>query len=1140
MKRIAAALLSFGALVMICGAQSPETAPRLETAPQSESASPSGPVQQRFIPLSEQAVDPQSLRQLIMLGRYEEAEKRAREILAQAPNGDRSTPEATEALLWLGDALLRQAREKLPETHQVIEDSVELSRKVFGERHLNYALSLGNLGTLRYRTDDFQGARDAFHQAMSILEEAKGKDSADLALMMNRLATVEGATGHFVEAGMLMERAVSIVDSLPVLDRPELGNILQNMGVYLDNSGDILGAEKSDLRALEFRRHMLPSPHPQIAYVLMDLGSIREKLGDYTSARSMLEESLAMSEQTLGPNHRQVGQILADLALLSADTGRLDLAIQYQERAVAIARAVRGDDNSETWQVISGLGGFRARAGDWEGALTLLRQALAGQEKKFGPVHQEVGATVMTLARVEAESGDAASAREHYQRGIEVFSKMFGPKHPRIADGLDGLAHLSLAAGDLVSADSALRQAQVIREEILGPDHPDVAEGLVDLARLEWRRGDGAAALGDAFRAEAILQRHFGAAIRGFSEREALAYQRIRATGLGVAFSVLASLPPAGRPGDALTEVWNAVVRSRSLVLDQVASRHEFAGVRGGGAAPDLMRRLAASANRLARVVVQGPSVSHPETYRARFEQALAEKEKLEHELATLAEGSGGSPVGADVSLHGVASALPDGTGLAAFVQFPWSQSSPATSPAGGGSGEPVPAGHYGILFIRKDDATPRFQDLGSVADIDALVSGWRQQTMPPRSGSMAADSHSERDYRRAGARLRERIWDPFADSLRGLKQVLIVPEGSIALVSFAALPSGADRYVLETSPVLHYLSAERDLLRAPDAATEPTRALMIGNPDFDVPPPQLAASPGPPAQIAATLGPAPAVFASTRGLPAEGAPFRGTAPGCQDFQKLHFDVIPGAGNEITQVESQILGAAAKGGVKPIVAELTGPRASEPSFKQWAPDATLIHLATHGFFLGGCNDAPGAAAQTTATAAVQTRAAAASREGISPVHDDPLRGEIDLANPLLLSGLALAGANQRAHAGADADDGVLTSEEIAAMDLSSARWVVLSACETGLGTIQAGEGVLGLRRAFRLAGARTIIMSLWKVDDRATLAWMQRLYERRDAGMSTAEAVWQASLDSLKERRAGGRSTHPFYWGAFVAAGDWR
>jgi CHAT domain-containing protein len=282
-------------------------------------------------------------------------------------------------------------------------------------------------------------------------------------------------------------------------------------------------------------------------------------------------------------------------------------------------------------------------------------------------------------------------------------------------------------------------------------------------------------------------------------------------------------------------------------------------------------------------------------------------------------------------------------------------------------------------------------------------------------------------------------------------------------------------------------------------------RALVVGNPDFDVPPPQTAA----------VLETPPAVVASVKRSSVEGGPFRGTAPGCLDFQKLHFDGIPGTGNEVAQVERQIPGAT--------ISELMGARASEPSFKQWAPGQTVIHVATHGFFLGGGCDSTTGAAPATAS-----------------VHEDPLRGEIDRGNPLLLSGLALAGANQRIKAGSDADDGILTSEEIAAMDLSSARWVVLSACETGLGAIQAGEGVLGLRRAFRLAGARTVIMSLWKVDDKATLDWMRRLYEGREAGLSTAEAVRKASLDSLQERRTNGRSTHPYYWGAFVAAGDWR
>ena len=103
------------------------------------------------------------------------------------------------------------------------------------------------------------------------------------------------------------------------------------------------------------------------------------------------------------------------------------------------------------------------------------------------------------------------------------------------------------------------------------------------------------------------------------------------------------------------------------------------------------------------------------------------------------------------------------------------------------------------------------------------------------------------------------------------------------------------------------------------------------------------------------------------------------------------------------------------------------------------------------------------------------------------------------------------------------------------------EWAVLSACDTGVGDIRAGEGVFGLRRAFQIAGAGTVIMSLWSVDDRATRDWMRALYEARLVEeLDTAECVRDASLTLLNRRREEGESTHPFYWGAFVAAGDWR
>jgi CHAT domain-containing protein len=142
---------------------------------------------------------------------------------------------------------------------------------------------------------------------------------------------------------------------------------------------------------------------------------------------------------------------------------------------------------------------------------------------------------------------------------------------------------------------------------------------------------------------------------------------------------------------------------------------------------------------------------------------------------------------------------------------------------------------------------------------------------------------------------------------------------------------------------------------------------------------------------------------------------------------------------------------------------------------------------------------------------------------------------------LLLSGLALAGANRRADAGPDDEDGILTAEEVTALNLEGVEWAVLSACDTGLGQVKAGEGVFGLRRAFQVAGVRTVIMSLWSVDDEAARLWMRTLYERRlQKHLSTADAMHEAGLSVLRDRRSRGQSTHPFYWAGFVAAGDWR
>ncbi|TAH44409.1 MAG: CHAT domain-containing protein, partial [Gammaproteobacteria bacterium] len=107
--------------------------------------------------------------------------------------------------------------------------------------------------------------------------------------------------------------------------------------------------------------------------------------------------------------------------------------------------------------------------------------------------------------------------------------------------------------------------------------------------------------------------------------------------------------------------------------------------------------------------------------------------------------------------------------------------------------------------------------------------------------------------------------------------------------------------------------------------------------------------------------------------------------------------------------------------------------------------------------------------------------------------------------------------------------------------LEGTRWVVLSACDSGLGDSRAYEGAFGLRRAFRLAGARSVIMSLWQVDDSATAEWMTALYKARlRDGLSTIESMAAAQRETLAARRLASLDTHPYWWAGFIAAGDWR
>lgn len=350
--------------------------------------------------------------------------------------------------------------------------------------------------------------------------------------------------------------------------------------------------------------------------------------------------------------------------------------------------------------------------------------------------------------------------------------------------------------------------------------------------------------------------------------------------------------------------------------------------------------------------------------------------------------------------------------------------------------------------------------------------------------------------YKEISEELFNRIWQPIERYVADKELVLIAPDGALNMVSFAGLTGGDGKYLIEKHAV-HYLSAGRDVIRFKQEVEPGSGLFALGDPDYDA---TALARLSIPEETPSDSLPEPDLYA-----------VRNIRSGCGELKDITVNPLPFTRSEVESVAESWAAS-----LDEPVAVYFGSDASEEKFKAEAPSKRVIHLATHGYFLeGACQpDIP--------------------KRGFGD--DVGFVGE----NPLLLSGLFFAGANLHGE-GADsvgAEDGILTAYEVSAMDLEGTELVVLSACETGLGEVKEGEGVYGLRRAFQMAGARTVISALWPVSDKTTADMMSRLYDRK--GESLPETIRRIQLKSINELRSQNKADHPFSWGAFIALGDWR
>ena len=1052
--------------------------------------------------------DASAIRALIDQARWDDAEGAARSLLAarESKEGPESL-ESARALDLVVEILWRRGRWTEPEARELALRAVAIKEARVGPESPELATSLLNLGVIQRRAGPVVEARKTLERALAIREKTLGPSHLLVAEALSQVGWAASDTGDMPAAVAANERALAIREAALGPDAPLVAESLTSLGGTVRNSGDFARAVALHDRALRIQRKSLPAGHPDIAQSILFLAEAMHQNGDLAAALPLFEEAKRLRETAATPDPLRLSEVLIDMADLLLDLGDFEAARPLYERGHRIRSEAAGEHNWMVGLSHQSFAVFLERAGENAEARAHFESAVAIWDETLPPGHPLRAVGRVSLGHLLRQVGDLPAARRVLQEAIDIWRKVPVPNHPFRGEACAALGGVLRDLGDAAGSRAMLKEALDILRVSLGPDHPNYAEVLLERARLSWMEGNQATALDDALRAEEILRASLRSATKGLSEGEALRYQDIMASGLDLAVSILEAARPGTLRSGARIAVFEALARSRALVLDEMAARHRGIVRTDDAAVGRLADTLDEARRKYARLLVTGPSPQLPGAYPALLTGARLDMEKAERALAGASRAFVAQQERLNLTRDTVSRALPPGTALVSYAAYRRCDRLKPSKPG-------VPA--YLAMVLRPGQGAPIAVPLGPANLLEAGVDRWRQEV-----STAPLDTQADTSYRTAAQAIRRVAWDPVARHLDGATRVLVVPDGAIHAISLATLVDDAGRFLIESGPTIHYLSAERDLLGATGAGSKGHGLLAVGGPDFNAEPRTIASA-------APAARPPDGPGSAVPSLVLRG----GETNPCADWASLKFNPLPGSAAEAEQVRALwVQGRADRpAGGDPVVV-LSGLEASEANLRGAASGKRVLHLATHAFSVPSrCEGA----APREGAAAIEGRAAA---PGDSP------GGRLKTGTPLRVSGLALSGANRRGRplpsAGSD-DDGLLTGEEIASLDLSDVEWVVLSGCQTGIGLARAGEGILGLRRSFQIAGARTLILSLWPVGDNDARDWMAALYGQRARGKSTADAVRQAGLQIVRGRRDAGVTAHPFFWGAFVAAGDWR
>jgi len=1076
--------------------------------------------------------------------------------------------------------------------------------------HPEIADSLNNLADLYKAQGKYRQAEIFYQQALAMRRCLFQKNSVELANTLHNLAELYRILGWYLEAEPLHQEALIIrIFALKGMDA-DIARSLNNLAEIYKFLGKYREAEDFYKKSFYMFKELYGENQTDVACTLNNLGELYREIGRYSEAEKLHNQALKIREKLFNKPHHDIGQSLNNLALIFYFQGKYTEAEYFYNKALIMYEPLSEKPHASIANTLNNIAEFYRLIKQYEKSKSLHIQALYMRQQLLNDVHPDTSKSLHNLAYVYYCTGDYSEAESLLKQALEINTKFYKGIHSDIACTLDNLGLLYYYQANLSQAESLFKQALTMRQQIYQGDHPEIVLSLNNLAILLITTARSREALELMQQAITMDDRLLRANFAYSSERDRLTYiDNIR-----YRFDLFLSLISTyfSDSTEAAKIALDVVIQRKCITATALAA-FNFAiySERYSHLQPEF-QRLRSLREQLTHLMFDPPFIQPQEPqeqYRLRRREHQKSVTELQQECEQI-EKQLASQVpeiqlqDQETDRRAVALALPEGSALVEFVRFDvydfkayqWQ-----------------PAQYLAfVLPAQKPDAVQMIL-LGDAEPIERLIKVFRETMISePRLKDLGmrhkGQPPQQISYLEAGIKLREAIYNPILEqvNLAEYSHLIIAPDYELCLVPFGILPE--EGRLLIDHYQISYLSTGRDILRGTIETERPASPpFIMADPDFNL--------------------------SRSEGFSPQKSPEGLTTNGDESPEGLTTnDVIKRLGGEYFDPlpETGILAetVAQKLGVKPYLQQ----QALEPLFGRVnCPNILLI--ATHGYFNSGDNpyfkliqsllqcpqgeeqeilqNHPNLLNQTLINC-LETVIDSVNKQGeintaswlqnfipvvqqiiqnsetknssipplLSGVRGDQIQGLRNsdrfstptIDNSLMRSGLALAGANTWKLGGnlpPEAGKGFLFAQDVAVLDLWANELTILIACESGLGDVKIGEGVLGLRRAFAVSGCKTLVMSLWSVPTKASILLMNQFldllksgYGRYDALIRAQEYIRSVKIEELQQFPLGEeilaelvehRSlmlddiknspnfqplAHPYFWAAWVCQGN--